>query len=51
MYTLGDTTNGDLHFNKLINRTKVNWLSPISLNLGVGFMPLLANGTDTSLSG
>ena len=34
MYTLGDTTVGVQHSNKLIYRTKLNWLSPISLNPG-----------------
>ena len=34
MHTLGNTTAGDLHSNKLIDRTKLKWLSPVSFNLG-----------------
>ena len=33
VYTFGDATVGDLHSNNLIDSTKLNQLSPISLNM------------------
>ena len=33
MYTLEDTTVGELYFDKVIDKTKLNWLAPVSLYL------------------
>ena len=50
MYTLRDTTVGDILIPKLINKTKVNQLSPINLNPGTGPNDVVSFRTNPSIT-